>query len=93
MPALLPVRRRVPVLAWVTRVLPLVALPLLAGGCAEGTGSGAAGERLPLACAMMACECVNADAGPFTLERVKPVQWNAQGEATCPAGHLLRRKR
>ncbi|ABC23175.1 hypothetical protein [Rhodospirillum rubrum] len=64
----------------------------LTGACAKKSVLPAeSAGGLARACSMVACQCINSDAGPFTRERPQPVVWSADGTAGCPTGWRLRR--
>jgi hypothetical protein len=69
----------------------LALTPLLAA-CGSSSQPKEDGGGLPVACAIVACDCVGASVGAFTLEDPRPVQWTANGQATCDPGWRLRRR-
>ncbi|MBK8907928.1 MAG: hypothetical protein IPM60_08480 [Rhodospirillales bacterium] len=69
-------------------MLAAAALALL-GGCAGGPGS--AEPNLGAACQLKPCACEKIDTPFWKRAETVPLEWQADGSATCPAGYVLRR--
>lgn len=69
-------------------ILAAAALALLSG-CAGGAGSGE--PNLGDACQLTPCACEKADTPFWQRAETVPLEWQADGSATCPAGYVLRR--
>ncbi|MCF8500345.1 MAG: hypothetical protein K9H11_07755 [Rhodospirillum sp.] len=69
----------------------LALLPLLSACGTKTDATEAEGGGLPMACAIVKCDCVHSTIGIFTTEDPKTVEWTAGGKAQCPPGWTLRR--
>jgi hypothetical protein len=65
-------------------------LPIVVAGCSS-TGSQAPEPDLGRACQLLPCRCEDPET-PFWKEPTTvPIEWKRSGEATCPAGYVLRK--
>ncbi|WP_413208077.1 hypothetical protein [Rhodospirillum sp. A1_3_36] len=69
----------------------LVLLAVLSACGSDKTARESEGGGLPMACAIVECDCIRSTIGIFTTEDPKAVEWTADGKASCPAGWTLRR--